>query len=114
MHQPRTRLALLFAAVLTALATMLAGTALAQTQVQVVVQVRDAERRPAEATVTLTPQAGGQAYTCRTSGGTCRIPGVRPGTYVVTAQPTGPGSPPTPTTVPIVPSESMNVYVTLR
>ena len=89
--------------------------AVAVAQATVLVQVRDASGQPAEATVTLTPEGSGTGpVSCRTSGGTCRIPRVPAGRYVVTAQPLGSGRPPIPRPVPIPPANEVTVSVTLR
>ncbi len=99
----------LFAALLTSL---LALASLALAQAAVVVHVRTADGRPGEARVTLTPEGGGAAHSCTTSGGTCRMP-VAAGRYVVTAQPTAGGRAPIPRPLPIPPSGEVTVSVTL-
>ena len=103
---------LLFAALLVA-STLVAAVAFAQAAV--VVQVRDASGSPAEATVTLTPEGSGAGpVSCRTTSGTCRIPRVPAGRYVVSAQPIAEGRPPIPRPVPIPPGGEVTVSVTLR
>jgi hypothetical protein len=92
--------------------TSFVSTALAQTVV--VVNVRGADGALADARVTLTPEAGGQGSSCRTAGGTCRLSGIAPGRYVVTAEPSGAGQPPIPRPVPIPPGSEVTVHVTLR
>ncbi|MCC6876692.1 MAG: carboxypeptidase regulatory-like domain-containing protein [Sandaracinaceae bacterium] len=81
---------------------------------EVVVQVRAPGGGTGEATVTLTPEGGGEARSCTTRNGTCRISGVPSGRYVVTAQPIGAGQPPVPRPVLIPPSGQVTVSVPLR
>lgn len=89
--------------------------AVAAAQAAVVVQVRDVSGAPAEATVTLTPEDSGTGpVSCRTSRGTCRIPDVPAGRYIVTAQPIASGRSPIPRPVPIPPGGEVTVSVTLR
>ena len=103
----------LLASILVAVSTLIAAVALAQAAV--VVQVRNASGDPAEATVTLTPEGGGAGpVSCRTTRGSCRIPGVPAGRYVVTAQPIAEGQPPIPRPIPIPPGGEVTVSVTLR
>lgn len=103
------------ASLLAALAfvTVLGLAAVALAQTTVVIHVRTVNGSPGEARVTLTPEGGGAPHACTTSGGTCRMP-VPPGTYVVTAEPTGGGQPPIPRPVPIPPTSEVTVSVTLR
>lgn len=89
-----------------------ATVAFAQTTV-VTVQVRNAAGGPADATVTLTRE-GAASHSCQTRAGTCRIPGVPPGMYVVSARPTGEGRPPEPRSVPVVAGGEVTISVTLR
>lgn len=111
---PRARAPLsTIAAVLTALATLcLAAPALAQGGVAV--SVRTVDGASADATVTLTPEGGGRAHSCRTREGACQISGVPAGTYIVTAEPAGPGRAPLPRSVPVLPSGQVRLSVTLR
>ncbi len=98
---------------LLASAVVIGVSAVAAAQTLVVVQVRTAAGAAGEARVTLTPQTG-SPHSCQTRGGTCQIPGVPPGTYVVTAQPLGSGEAPIPRTVPVPPSTEVAIHVTLR
>lgn len=83
-------------------------------QATILVQVHGAEGSPGEATVTLTPEGGGNAYSCRTTNGTCRLPSVPAGRYVVTAQPISGGRAPIARPIPIPPRGDVTVSVTLR
>lgn len=96
-----------------AFVSLLAIAAVAWAQAQVVVQVRTASGGPGEATVTLTRE-GAPPYSCRTSGGTCRLSNVAPGMYVATAQPIGEGAPPVPRNVPVVAGSDVTISLTLR
>ena len=106
MNRALTAAALVFALLLPALPAFADAT--------VVVRVRGIEGAAAEATVTLTPDAGGAAQSCRTTGGTCRIAGVSSGRYIVTARPTTEGESPLPRPVAIPASGEVTVSVTLR
>lgn len=55
----------------------------------VVVEVRATQGSPRDGLVTLTPRRGGTAYSCQTRSGSCRINGVRGGSYIVTFSPSG-------------------------
>lgn len=97
------------------LALLLTATAaVAVAQPRVTVRVRTADGRPGEARVILTPEGGGAPRSCRTSSGTCHIPSVPPGRYVVTAEPLGEGRAPTARPVPVPPTGEVTVSVTLQ
>ena len=81
---------------------------------EVVIRVTAPGGGSAEATVTLTAEQGGQAFSCQTSGGTCRIHNVPAGRFVVTARPTGEGQAPLPRVVPVPPNSEVSVSVALR
>jgi hypothetical protein len=63
--------------------------AVAAADALVIVEVRAAQGAPRDGLVTLTPRRGGSAYSCTTRNGSCRINGVRGGSYVVTFSPSG-------------------------
>lgn len=87
---------------------------IARAQANVLVEVRAIDGGARDATVTLTPSGAGEAYSCQTHGGSCRIGGVREGVYIVTAAPLGPGRSPLPRSVPITPSGEVRIIITLR
>jgi hypothetical protein len=109
MKKPRASLAALLALAVLAVAAV----AMAQSAT-IIVQVRTSDGSPGEATVTLTPEQGGAAHSCRTSSGTCRLSGLPVGRYVVTAQPSGGGEGPVARVVPVPPAGEMTVAVRLR
>src|SRR5690242_4892714 len=102
MHRAIRKLAAVLMFALATLSVLLAAT-LAAAQTTVLVQVRGANGAAAEAVVTLTPEAGGAPYSCRTSSGACRIASVPEGTYIVTAEPISGGRAPIPRPVPVPP-----------
>ena len=97
-----------------ALLAILVWAAPAFADTEVVIRVTAPGGGTAEATVTLTPEQGGQAYSCQTSSGTCRIHNVPAGRFVVTARPSGQGESPLPRVVPIPPNTEVTVSVALR
>ena len=100
-------------ALMAALAMSLSATADAQDTATVHVVVTHDGGASADAWVTLTPEGGGAARDCHTENGACRIEGVLPGRYVVTATPAGPGRPPLPRVVP-VPARVPSIEVRVR
>jgi hypothetical protein len=109
MKKHRAKITAFFAAI-----AILCTALVASAQARVVIQVRTAEGSPSEAEVTLVPEQGGPSHSCRTSGGTCTIPRVPGGRYIVTATPTGGGEAPLPRRVPIPPTSEITISVTLR
>src|SRR5262249_42321104 len=97
-----------------AFAMVIAQAAPAFADTEVIVRVTAPSGGSAEATVILTPEQGGQAYSCQTSGGTCRIHGVPAGRFVVPARPTAGGEAPLPRVIPIPPNSEVTVSVALR
>lgn len=59
----------------------------ASADAKVLVQIRSASGASVDGKVTLSPTAGGKAYTCQTASGRCQIGGVPGGRYVVRFQP---------------------------
>jgi len=77
------------------------SSAAAQSTTRVHVVVTDRGGDASDAQVTLTPESGGDAHTCRTRNGTCDLTDVPVGSYVVTATPSGEGRSPLPRVVPV-------------
>lgn len=82
---------------------------MARADAVVVVQVRDAQGRPAEGTVTLA--SGGRSFQCTTTSGSCTLSGVPGGMFSVTVTPRGGGASPPPTTAMIPPSGRVSLIV---
>ena len=95
-----------------AAALLLGMHTVAYAQATVVVQVRR-QGEPVDATVTLTPGAGGQPKSCRTQGGTCKMAGIKGGQYTVIANPNDGGRPAAPRPVMIPPSGETTLFVSL-
>jgi hypothetical protein len=110
MLQLRRRLLLLVPLAVSIFAAAMLPT-MAAAQATVVIYVFTADGDPGEARVTLTE--GHSTYTCQTHRGSCQIPSVRRGNYVVSAHPLAGGQPPIPRMVPVVPG-TVTVSVTLR
>ena len=91
----------------------LGGVALVAAQAAVSVEVRGPDGSHVDGRVTLTPSAGGEARSCTTQRGDCRLAGVPGGRYVVTFQPAS-GEAPAPRNVMIPPSGTVTLRVSAR
>lgn len=85
----------------------------ASAQAAVRVEVRDPDGSSRDGRVTLTSE-GGQVSTCETRGGSCVLPGVAGGRYVLRFASNEGGDPPEPRTVMIPPSGSVTLRVSTR
>lgn len=88
------------------LAGLLGGLNVAHAEASVLVKLRG----EGDGEVQLVPAAGGQAYSCKTSGGSCRIDGVPGGQYVVKFKP-GEGKAPGDRSAMIPPSGTVELFV---
>lgn len=86
----------------------------ASAQATVTVHVRTADGSAGDARVTFSPEGAGQERSCQTRNGTCTIPGMTAGRYVVTATPIAGGRAPIARPVMIPPAGDVTVSVTLR
>ncbi len=99
----------LLAAALVLVATMLVAIPAALADAVVQVRLVSQSGQPVEGTVTVSPAAGG-SFSCRTQGGTCRIPNVPGGRATVTVAPAQGAAPP-PRPVMIPPSGNVSLIV---
>lgn len=91
----------------------LAFTSSALANALVVVEVRGPDGAPRDGRVTLRPAGGGEARTCDTQEGTCRLTDVRGGRYVVEFTP-GTGEAPPTRTAMIPPDGTVTLHVAAR
>lgn len=79
----------------------------------VVVEVRGPDGTVRDGQVTLRPASGGDPRVCQTTNGSCRIPDVPGGRYVVEFAPASGDAPPTRTAM-IPPDGTVNLHVAAR